>query len=165
MKYKISIKNQFIALRMLIFNGIAFIGVAYYLYYLLGYNCDVELGVVIYYLMLTIPTIYIHIQYYLLNKNDVVIVDMLQKTIHINEGNLIPFKEIKKIVIFMSFVKFRRGFVKYLPSDNYQYAKFEFEDGKRYTLTSLMVPKLEAFINTLESVQIERKRRFIPNIV
>ena len=82
-----------------------------------------------------------------------------------NAGNLIPFKEIKKITIFMSFVNFRRGFVKYLPSDNYQYAKFEFEDGKRYTLTSLMVPKLEAFINTLESVQIERKRRFIPNIV
>jgi hypothetical protein len=165
MEYKITIKNQFIALRMLIYNSIGFIGVAYYFYYQLGPNFNVELGVVIYYLILTIPAIYIHIQYYLVNKNDAVTFDMLQKTIRVNKGSLIPFKEIKKIIIFMSFVKFRRGFVKYLPSDNYQYAKFEFEDGKQYTLTSLMVPELEDFINTLEGVYVERKRRFIPNII
>jgi hypothetical protein len=165
MEYKITIKNQLTALRILIYNSIGFVGLAFYFYYQIGYIFVVEASIFIYYLIMAIPAIYTHIQYYRLNKNDMVTFDMSQHSFRINNGDLILFKDIETIIVYMSFVKYRKGFVKYLPSDNYQYARFKFKGREEYILTSLMIPELEEFINTIKNVQIERKRLVIPVVL
>jgi hypothetical protein len=96
MTYKITFKNQFKALESLIYGSILFIGLVYFLYRTEGFSWDLLYFFSIYYLVLLIPTILLHLEYYLRNKNDLIIIDLYQKVISNNTTPSIHFSEIEK---------------------------------------------------------------------
>ncbi|HVW98376.1 MAG TPA: hypothetical protein VHA56_20585 [Mucilaginibacter sp.] len=161
MEYKITFKNQFKALEFLIYGSILFIGLVYFLYRTEGFGWDLINFFSIYYIVLLIPTILLHFEYYLRNKNDLVMIDLYQKIISYNTSPSIHFSEIERIILYVPPVWHRKGFIRLLPFEDYRYATIELKSGKQYIITCLMMYDLEKVMSTISGVTIEKKKRLI----
>ncbi|WP_292939389.1 hypothetical protein [Mucilaginibacter sp. 44-25] len=161
MKYKITFKNQFKAIEFLIYGSILFFGLGYFLYRTEGLSRDLISFFSVYYIILLIPTILIHFEYYLRNKNDLFIIDLHQKIISYNTTLSIHFSEIEKIVLYMPPVWHRKGSIRFLPFEDYRYAAIELKSGKRHIITCLMIYDLEKIMSTIPGVTIQKKKRLI----
>lgn len=163
MKYKITPNNQFLALRFLIVGTVLFSIVLFYFYNQIGYEPTVFLGLSIYYLILLIPTLWVHVEYYLINKNDVFTIDSAESTISLNWQRNIYYSEIETIVFVLSPVMYRNSNLRVFPFDSYNYAVIKIKDGGQIIVTNLMVFKIEEAFKEIKGVKMERKVRFIPS--
>jgi hypothetical protein len=101
------------------------------------------LGVIIFVVMV-VPAASIHLNYYLVNRNDVFSYDSIYREVTIDQKNVsFTFKldDIKCIKRFMSpNLAANRALVS--PCDEYNYSIIIFENGKEFIVTSLLLPNL-----------------------
>lgn len=161
MEYKITFKNQFKTLEFLIYGSVLFCGLVYFLYQTEGFSWDLLNFFFIYYLILFIPTILLHCEYYLINKNDIIIINIYQKNISFNFNPAIYFSELEKITLYMPPVWYRKSFIRFLPFEDYRYATIKLMSGNQYIITCLMMYDLEKVMSAISGVSIEKKKRFI----
>jgi hypothetical protein len=138
-----------------------FIIVVYTFYSQMGYDPVGALTVSIYYLVLLIPTVWIHIEYYQLNKNDVFVINSTERIISSNAQGDIHFDQIEKIVFVLSPEMYRNSSFRALPVDNYGYAVIKIKDGSDLIFTTLLAYRIEEVFNGFTGVRIERKKQFI----
>jgi len=108
-----------------------------------------------------LPALFVHIEYYLINRNDVVLIGAEQKMISFNNKIAVPFNNIEKITLVMSFVLYRNDTVKFTPWDSYHYALIKMKDGGKFFFTNLMAYKVDEAMRGISEVPIEKARRFI----
>jgi len=112
---------------------------------------------IVIFIVMVIPAVYIHIIYYLVNRGDVLKYDFQAGEIifeHKGTSSMFNLSEIKYIERFISFnLEVNRACV--IPCDEYNYSIICFEDGKKITITSLLVPNLNLPIEN-EKVVVKR---------
>src|SRR5580700_8394693 len=99
MKYKITFINQIKQLNGLII-GIPIAGVLIYYFY--QADGDFSAGATIFFTYLSVAffiTIFIHCEYYALNKGKIVYINTEKNTVCFEENEPIPFENIEKITI------------------------------------------------------------------
>jgi len=163
MECKITLKNQLKALRFLIFGSLIYCIVIYAFYNNVGYNSSLAIFFSIYYVALLLPTLFLHAEYYLINKNKTLNINPIEKTISFNYRESVNFKEIEKIILILTPVMYRNDGLRFFPFDNYHYSVIKMKDGKRFVFTSLMAFRLEEALKEICGVPIEKKSRFIPS--
>lgn len=134
-------------------------GLVIYLFKYLTFNWEFFLFLIFYYLILFIPTIFLHIDYFLQNYKVVFTINTLEKTIRINNQNLVSFDEIESITYFMPPVWHRKGFIRFLPFEDYHYAQISFKNGEQFVFTSLLEGRVEDALKQISDVRIVKKRR------
>lgn len=156
MKLRISASNQ---LRVLSFHimGTIFMLVALYL---LKFNIEF---VVIFggmYVLLTLPILYLHIEYYIANKKQEITIKGEELTVITQNGNTHKFKftELSKVILYKS-ASLDKGGIQFTPIESYHYARIITNSEKQIIVTCLMFPKLEEVVNELKGVQKIRKKR------
>lgn len=103
------------------------------------------------------PPLIIHWNYYRINKNDLFEYDPLNQRVTINykgKDHMFVFGDIVLVERFMSH-PFAENRVQYLPWDSYNHSIIHLEDGKRFVITSLLVPNLELPIDS-EKIKIKK---------
>jgi hypothetical protein len=158
MEYKITFRNHFKSLEFLIYGSLLFAGLVYVLYKNEGYSTDLVQFFSVYYLVLLVPTLFIHIEYYLKNRNDILIIDTSEKTISINGQKPIFFSEIENITYVMPPVWHRKGFIRLLPFEDYHYAKIKMKNGEQFIFTCLMAYRVEDVLKQISGVPIEKRK-------
>lgn len=158
MKYKITFRNNIKALEFLIYGSLLFAGLVYVLYKNEGYSTDLVQFFSVYYFILLVPTLFLHIEYYIKNKNDVLIIDASQKTITINEQNPISFSEIESITYVMPPVWHRKGTIRFLPFEDYHYAKIIIKGGGEFIFTCLMAYRVEDALKQISGVKVLKRK-------
>jgi hypothetical protein len=158
MKYKITFKNHLKSLEFLISGTFLFGGLVYFLYRTEGYSAGLINFFSIYYLVLLLPTLYIHIEYYLRNRNDVLIINPAAETITINNRDPICFVEIETIVYVMPPVWHRKRGIRLLPFEDYHYAKIKMKNGDFFIFTCLMAYRVEDALKSIKGVPIEKNK-------
>ncbi len=161
MEYKITYKNQFKAIEGLLYSTIVFLIIVIYIYKVNGYDDGIPIIFGSAYSIIFIPTIFLHLEYYFINRKQLLFIDVVEKTILVGEERKVSFNEIEKIELFMPPVWHRKGFIKLLSFEEYRYAAVELKKGERYIFTCLMIRDLEKAMSTISGVTIEKKKRLI----
>jgi len=108
MEYKITLKNQLRALRFLIFGSLLCVVVAWAFYNQVGFDPLVSLSLTIYYLaFLLIPTAWVHVEYYMMNKDDVFTINPGEKTFSIDGREQFHFNQIDTTILVLPPVMYR----------------------------------------------------------
>jgi hypothetical protein len=164
MKYTITPRNQFIALKAII---LVFLLLALLYKYGKYSNGDLEFYS-IFFLIFLIPVLYLHIEYYYFNKGTTLDVDLLQNKLvyYSKSGEIktIRFDELKEIVYYMAPSWHRTIKMKMAPWEHYHYAIILTKDGEKIIITSLMVPNVEKALSEIKGVPTEIKNRIMPII-
>jgi hypothetical protein len=163
MKYKITFLNQITQLWGVTI-GVPF---AVYLIYLFSdgftdFSSATTAGF-IYFSTVFFITIFIHCEFYFLNKGKIVIINEDQKTISFDANTTMHFEELEKITLFMTQLKFYKSNYWIFPSDPYHYAIIKYKNGTAFIFTSLMTSEVEVAMNKITGVQIDRKLQPIPS--
>ncbi|MGI8893481.1 MAG: hypothetical protein ACR2GN_08470 [Bacteroidia bacterium] len=161
--YEIKIKDHFRLLSHLILGTIMILAAAYYAFYTFGYD---KALIVIFggiYILNFLPTVYLHIEYYFVNKNNTVEIDDFNKIIIIN-GLEVPFNSIEKIIFIMPPVWHRRGFFRFFSFEDYHYASIIFKDETIYFFTSILTPSVEDAFRNISTIPKEKKIVVIASI-
>jgi hypothetical protein len=161
MEYKITFKNQIKALRRFIFGSLLYYGIFYFFYQNGIYEIYPLIVLIVFFLVLVFPALLLNIEYYLINKNSVVDINTITKTVSFNNHQSIIFSKIEKVTLVMSPVLYRNGSNLVTAFDNYHYALLKMKDGEEFFFTSLMTPKVEDAFKEISGVPIEKKRCFI----
>lgn len=161
MKYKITFKNHLKSLEHLIYSTLLFPVGIYYVYINDGYTDGIPIIFGISYSLIFIPTLFLHIQYYMKNKNDVLIINISEKTICINEQNVVAFNEIEKIIYVMPPVWHRKGFIRFLSFEDYHYARIKMKSGQEFIFTCLMNYKVEDALKQIDGVPVEKRKSLL----
>jgi hypothetical protein len=159
MEYRVSIKNQFKSLEFLVYGSLLFSLLVYLIYKNEGYTKDFGQFFFVYYMVLLIPTLFLHVEYFLKNRNDILTIDVEQKNIRINKQTDIAFNQIENITYFMPPVWHRKGFIRLLPFEDYHYARITMKNGERFIFTCLMAYRVEDTLKSITGVRIEKKNR------
>lgn len=168
MKYKITIQNQLKALRFIIVVFVFCCTLVYY-GYIQPSKANMTKFSTILFLISFIPVAYLHIEYYLYNKDSSIEIDTSQNRINYwrgsNEIRVIEFDELDKILIYLAFPLYNKTYITRLPNDAYNFAKMILKSGEEIIITSLMVPKLEKTLSIIKDVPIEEKPRLYASII
>jgi hypothetical protein len=153
---RISASNQ---LRILSFH---FMGTFFMLLalYLLKFNIDF---VVIFggmYVLLTLPLLYLHIEYYIANRKQEITIKDDEIAVITQNGNthIFKFTELSKVILYKS-ASLDKGGIQFTPIESYHYARIITKSEKQIIVTCLMFPKLEEVVNELKGVQKIRMKR------
>jgi hypothetical protein len=163
MKYKITFINQIKQLLGVII-GIPIAGIIIYIsYQAVGdFSAATTIGF-IYFSIVYFITIFIHCEYYTLNKGKIVFIKADKKIISFEENEPVSFENIEKITISMTQLKYYSGNIWVLPSDPYHYAVIKYNGGKEFIFTSLMASDIESIMKQITGVPLERNLRPIPS--
>lgn len=128
--------------------------------YFLEFNISAVTIFGIWFAVLTLPVIYLHIEYYLANRGQEVIIKNEELTVISRKGNAYKFKltELNKVILYKS-ASLDKGGIPITPFELYNYARIITKSGEQIIITCLMYPKLEEVINELKGVQRIRKKR------
>ena len=153
---RISLTNQ---LRVMSFH---FMGTIFMLIalFILKFNIDVLIIFGIWFTVLTLPVIYLHIEYYIANRKQEIAIKDDELSVISQNGNTQKFKftELSKVILYKS-ASLDKGGIQFTPIESYHYARIITKSEKQILVTCLMFPKLEEFINRLKGVQKIRKKR------
>lgn len=156
---KINLKSQLKNWKSFFWFFIVFISIMIYLYFRDGYN----IGFIAFYMFLTINfsfTLYLHIAYYLKNKNEVYIIkkDRIEKT-YKDKKEVFYSSDIKKIVICKSANVDGWG-ITYITFESFRIARVYLNDETNFIMTNLLEYDLEKPLSIIENVKFERRKGF-----
>lgn len=159
MHYKTTLKNQLVALQTLGIGSVLYCVMVYFLYS----RGDLNTGIIvlgIYYIVLFIPTFWLHIEYLLVNMGDLFTINNQHKIITYNKIGSIKFSEIAKIKLYMAPVWHRKETIRFLPFEDYRYAAIVLESGREIVITCFMMRDMETDLSSIGAI-IEKKKRLI----
>jgi hypothetical protein len=143
-----------------------FLGLVYVLYKNEGYSKELVSFFSVYYLVLLIPTLFLHIEYYIINKSDIFKIDTNEMTITINNKIPISFNEIESINYYMPPVWHRKSKIRILPFEDYHYAKIKMKNDEQFTFTCLMAYQVEEALKEISGILIiKRKLLFATTLI
>ncbi|MEO6837729.1 MAG: hypothetical protein ABI261_03355 [Ginsengibacter sp.] len=160
-KYQINLKQQLILLTHVIFIFSAFIGFGIYLYWKNNLDNKAYISVFLFFLVIDIlPTIIIHIQYWIKNHGIIFIIN--------TETKKLQYEGLYKIIEF-SFDDISS--LQYYPSlgkgsgwhsfGEYRYYKIIFKDKTEIVITCLMVNDIEDTLEMLLHLKAERHSKVL----
>jgi hypothetical protein len=156
MIYNITTKNQIKSLEHLLIGTTLILLALWYVIKTEEFIDGIPIVFGTIYLLNFVPTVLLHIEYYLKNKNDVFIIDAAENRIIINNQKPILFSDIECVMYIMPPVWHRKGFIKYLSIEDYHYAKIIMKNGEKYIFTSLMATSVEDALNQIKGVKVEK---------
>jgi hypothetical protein len=147
-EYKITVLNQLKSC-WTIFVGIG-VAVLCFMYMRHKYGTeDTETYIkfiIIFFSLLFVPHIFLHLRYYSLNKRDVFYYYPHESKIKIrtstNDEVEFYLKDIKQVHYFKSFPLAEER-MQWFPWDNYSFARIYLQNGKQFLITSLVVPNMK----------------------
>lgn len=92
-----------------------------------------------------LPQFIIHLNYFMVNRMDNVIIDMFDRNItlyHRSEQYILSLEMLKKVTAYMS-PNLANDRYLFTHIDQYHHAVLEFEDGRSIVLTSLLTPRID----------------------
>lgn len=160
-KLRFSFRNHFVALFSLLFLLILIIAILTWL------NFDKPAVVIfaIFFVIDLIPTLYLHIEYYLKNKDEEYEVQF-DELIRYKNGESESYKvsDIEIIKVYLSPALYRGSNLHFLGIEAYHYARVYLKSGEELIITCLLTPNVEKALRGLRGVKIERKRQFFNNL-
>ena len=95
-----------------------------------------------------------------MNKGDIFEIDFKEKYIKVNGGASEMFSEILNITYYTSPSWIRKGVVRYLPFEDYHYARIKMKNGSEYIFTCLMHYDVESVFKNVNGLNVKRSTRF-----
>jgi hypothetical protein len=124
----------------------------------------IGLGMVV---VISIPTIYLHIEYLFLNTDDYISVNTEQRTFAVvnqHGTSTYAFGDIEEIIVYVCPNLLRgEGSIKYLSFENYHFAIIKLGSGVDIKITCLMVNPIDKFLFQFSGVPISYRRIFYPS--
>lgn len=153
---RISTSNQ---LRVLSYQFMGMIFMFVTLYFL-RFNINALIIFGIWFTVLTLPVIYLHIEFYIANRKQEIVIKDDELTVITRNGNTYKFKftELSKVILYKS-VSLDKGGIQFTPVESYHYVRIITKSEKQIIVTCLMTPKLEEVVNEFKGVQKIRKNR------
>ena len=115
--------------------------------------------------LLTIPVVFLHLEYYLRNRN--MYFEIGENHILVKEGlkNEVDyrFEDLSKVILYKS-ASIDKGGIPFTPIEFYHYARVIPKNGGEIIITCLMTPDVEAAVSKLKWVSYERKKIFFASI-
>jgi len=147
MTAKITFKNQILASQFFWVTGGMILCIMWYF----QFEYTVVLGLIGFQFIFSFPGWYLHVEYYLKNRNQEVSITSNSVTVKDrNEDKHYLGNEIEKIIYYTS----GSGF---LSMNSYYYACIKLKSGEEVIITRLMTPKVAEFVRTLHNIPFERK--------
>lgn len=152
--YKISLNRQLKYLQPLIIGFVALILIVLFSINKYGFKIDIFIFFGLVFLIIGLfPVLFIHIDYYLKNKNVLIKINYLQNKFDYN-GKMINFNNIEKIEMHQSSFKLNRD-IQFLPTVDYHYSKIILKNGDILYVTCLLA---EDFDLGLKNKVVYRQR-------
>ncbi len=171
MLYKITIENHWKALGFLIFITLAILVFYLVKFNVINSNSFIQNGLIIYYLINFLPVLYLHNEYYYNNKGITIEIDSyagkfnkIVRTEKTGKVETYGLDDLNKIEIYMPPNLYNGRSVRYMPFEDYHYARIYTNSGKEIIITCLMVRNVEDAIKKITGVPIERKIRLFASI-
>ncbi len=156
MKLQITFSNNFQALRFHLFGTLLMLIALYFLnfdrLFLLVFGCV--------WVLYTIPTLYLHLKYYQLNKGQEFIISNSEFEIKYNkkrESRIFKKDEIEKIVLCRA-ASMDKGGIPLSSIETYQHIKIFSKNGYVIYITCLMTPNLDAVLTLFQGVRFVREK-------
>ena len=112
------------------------------------------------------PAIYLHIEYYLRNRNERL--EILDNRIlyHDRTGVVKSYatQDLERIVLYMS-ASLDKGNIQFTPIESYHFAKIRSKSGQEIVVTCLMTRDLEKAMKMIGGVMLERKKTFFARTI
>lgn len=151
----VSLYNQFKALNFGI-GGTLFMLIALYF---LDFNPDAIKIFGIFWLAITLPTLYLHIEYLIKNSGQFIQVET-DKLIVIQKSRSMDYKfsDMEKVILYKS-ASLDKGGIPLSPIESYHYARIFLKSNEELIITCLLAPKVDEAISLLKGVKSERRNR------
>jgi hypothetical protein len=133
---------------------------------LLGFNLDSVLAGWCTWAIITGPAIYLHIEYYLENKGQVL--KVTEDAISIQKGNnaeasAVYFYDIERLILVKS-ASLDKGGMPMTPLEYYHYIALVLKDGRQIFITCLMAPNLDVITEKIVGVKRERRKKLFASV-
>lgn len=153
---KITFRNQVVAVIPDIFMGIILV----FLLFLFDYNYGMQISFSVGYALNIIPVIFLHTEYWLLNKEEKYDIQF-DRIIKYKNGEKKEYlvSDIEAISIYLSPALYRGSNFHIFGIEYYHFARVYLKSGEVLQLTCLLTPKLEKALHELRGIKVERKKR------
>jgi hypothetical protein len=148
-KIYISLENHFKALKFGIVGTLFMLATLYFL----RFNPDATMIFGFFWVALTAPALYLHIEYLLKNSGQSIKIEnrKLVKTKR-NKSIEYKFEDIEKVVLYKS-ASLDKGGIPLSPMEPYHYARIFMKSNEEVVITCLLVPDVDKFIDLLKGVE------------
>ena len=155
-RLRFSFRNHYAALASVPFFAVFFTIVVVWF----EFDKSIILGATIWFSLNAIPTLYLHIEYWLENKSEEYEVHFDELIRHKNgETTTYKVSDIERIKVYLSPALYRGSNLHFLGIEAYHYARVHLKSGEELIITCLLTPKVEKALRELRGVKIERKKR------
>ncbi len=105
----------------------------------LKFDSDVTFIFFIFWIIYTIPVLFLHVEYYLCNRNETFTITDNEILLDKN-GITTTYKksDIKEIIVYMAPNVVKRNYFRYLPIESYYYGRIKTNAGEELIITSLL---------------------------
>lgn len=112
------------------------------------------------YSIVFVPSLYLHIEYYLTNHNQQVEIKEDSVTLIVADRIVSTYQasDIQKVDLFKS-AALDKGGIQIMPIDSYHFARIIPKAGNEIIVTCLIASDVEAAVKELKGVPIERKKK------
>lgn len=113
----------------------------------------------------TIPALFLHVEYYLANRNQQLTIIENQIILQERDGHVTnyPFHHLQSVETYRS-ASLEKGGMQLSSIESYHYACITCVDGKKIFITCLLSPDIEKITNRLNGVPHERKKRLFASL-
>lgn len=154
--YKITLNNHFrLALFHVFGTGLMLLAI-----YIFNSNRDIIFIFFCYWLLYTIPALYLHMEYYFTNKGYEIGINSIELILK-KEGLVKTYNinDLSKIIVYKS-ASLDKGGIQFTAIESYHYARIITKSGEEIVITCLLIPNLDEFLSQLNAIIYQRKKRF-----
>lgn len=161
MRFGISLNNHFNAIKFHVFGTAIMITVLYFL----KWDSNAVLIFLFFWLAYFIPTMYLHIEYYLKNRGQHLEILENEVILYDRRGQVRRYqnKELQKVILYKS-ASLDKGGIPLTPLESYHYARIIPKQGEEIIVTCLMAADVEEAIKHIKWVPYERKKRLFASL-
>lgn len=160
MKLKISLKNH---LRVIHFNIIiSFILLIFLI--IVRFNIDYLIPILFFYTIISIPIIYLHFEYFFINKNcEIIINDKEFIVLYKKQIRKISFDQIN-LIYYNKSASLDTGGIQLTPIESYNYIVIKIKNGEDVIITCLMYNNIDTVLNAFTNVRKIRIKFPFPTV-
>lgn len=157
MVLRITFKNLLKTTEFILTTALLYVGLMWYF----NFDSSIVIGGGIFYLLFTLPALYLHLEYYFKNRGQEVEVNSTGITVRESNGIERDYNknELDRIIIYKS-ASLDRGGIQFTAIESYYYARIIAKTGEEIIITCLLTPKVEEAARQLMGIKYERKKRF-----
>lgn len=161
MLYKINFTNHWKALDFFLVTSLMILLTCVFI----GWNSEAVLFGFLVYSIFFLPSFYLHLEYYLKNRNQRLEILENEIIFYDRNGEVRRYlnQDLQKIILYKS-ASLDKGGIPLSPIESYHYARIIPRQGKEIILTCLMAADVEEAIRQIKWVTYERKKRLFASL-